>query len=397
MRLLYSNIKIGDSATVIHTITQNDIEKFVELTGDDNKLHIDQEFAQKTEFKKPVVHGMLGASFISTLIGTKLPGDGALWYSQTLEFLRPVRVGDTISVKAVVIQKNDKINSIELKTEILNQNKQVVTTGISKVKLVNVEEAISIEEIEHKELRKTVIVLGATGGIGHEIAKQLASNGYDLILHYNQNRSKIDSIIHELTKFKVKIFFFQSNLIDDESFKRFVNSALDLNINIYGIVNATTIPIPAISFNNLEWNHIQKQIDINIKSNFNIVQAFLPHFVNKNNGKFVFISTQYTDSPISEMNHYITAKSALNGFVKSLAFEYAGKGITFNMVSPSMIDTDLVADVPQKYKMLLQAKNPTKRLCTVSDVATAIIFLLSENTGFITGETIRINGGLIMI
>ena len=116
MRLLYKNINIGDSASVKHTISQNDIEKFVDLTGDDNKLHIDKEFAQKTEFKKPVVHGMLGASFISTLIGTKLPGDGALWYSQTLEFLRPVRVGDTITVNSVVIQKNDKLSSIELKT-----------------------------------------------------------------------------------------------------------------------------------------------------------------------------------------------------------------------------------------------------------------------------------------
>ncbi|HMG15966.1 MAG TPA: MaoC family dehydratase, partial [Saprospiraceae bacterium] len=83
----YSEINVGDKETLIHTITQNDIEKFVDLTGDDNKLHIDENYASKTQFKKPVVHGMLGASFISTIIGTKLPGDGALWFSQSLEFL----------------------------------------------------------------------------------------------------------------------------------------------------------------------------------------------------------------------------------------------------------------------------------------------------------------------
>ena len=78
----FADIKVGDMAELNHIITQNDIDKFVELTGDDNKLHIDKEYASKTIFKKPVAHGMLSASFISTIIGTKLPGDGALWFSQ---------------------------------------------------------------------------------------------------------------------------------------------------------------------------------------------------------------------------------------------------------------------------------------------------------------------------
>ena len=82
----FKAIQIGEKAELIHTITQRDIDKFVDLTGDNNKLHVDMEFAAKTSYKKPVAHGMLGASFVSTIIGTKLPGDGALWYSQNLEF-----------------------------------------------------------------------------------------------------------------------------------------------------------------------------------------------------------------------------------------------------------------------------------------------------------------------
>jgi len=77
----FETIKVGDKAELTHTITLSDIEKFVDLTGDDNKLHVDEDYARKTTFKKPVAHGMLGASFISTVIGTKLPGDGALWCS----------------------------------------------------------------------------------------------------------------------------------------------------------------------------------------------------------------------------------------------------------------------------------------------------------------------------
>src|SRR3972149_10588799 len=132
----FEDIKIGDRAELKHVITQNVIEKFVELTGDDNKLHIDKEYASKTIFKKPVAHGMLGASFISTVIGTKLPGDGAVWFAQNLEFLLPVRVGDTLVVKAEVMNKIERTETIELKTEIFNQNKQKVTTGMAKVKVV---------------------------------------------------------------------------------------------------------------------------------------------------------------------------------------------------------------------------------------------------------------------
>jgi 3-oxoacyl-[acyl-carrier protein] reductase len=80
----FDEIEVGQVAKITHTITLEDIEKFSELTGDDNRLHMDEAFASKTEFKKPIAHGMLGASFISTIIGTKLPGDGALWFSQSL-------------------------------------------------------------------------------------------------------------------------------------------------------------------------------------------------------------------------------------------------------------------------------------------------------------------------
>ena len=104
---------------ITHLITQEDVNKFADLTGDDNKLHLDEKYASKTSFKKPVVHGMLGASFISTIIGTEIPGDGALWFSQTLEFLLPVRVGDEITVMAEVTKKRDRDQAIELKVKIL--------------------------------------------------------------------------------------------------------------------------------------------------------------------------------------------------------------------------------------------------------------------------------------
>ena len=392
----YNEIKIGDKATVVHKITEADIDKFVSLTGDDNKLHVSKEFARRTEFKKPVVHGMLGASFISTLIGTKLPGDGALWFSQTLEFLRPVRIDDTITVIAEVIQKNDKSNSIELKTDILNQNKQIVTTGFSKVKVVEFKELVDVS-IEVEETQKSVLLIGASGGVGRATAMKLAQCGYNLILHYNSNFGVAEQLKAEIEKLGRKAICCKANLLDLTEIQNLVSFVKREHQILIGYVNCSTVKLPNIKFENLEWNNILDNIDINIKSNFLILKEILPLFENKKYGKIVFLTTQYIDYPANEMLHYITSKGALNAFAKALAFEYASKGIRVNMISPSMIDTDLVADVPQKIKMLTEARTPLKKMCTVEDVANAISYLISIDSDFMTGETLRLNGGQIMI
>ena len=123
----------------------------------------------------------------------------------------------------------------------------------------------------------------------------------------------------------------------------------------------------------------------------------LPLFEVEKYGKIVFLTTQAIEYPANEMLHYVTAKGALNGFSKALAVEYANRGVRVNMISPSMIDTDLVADVPQKIKMLTEARTPLKKMCSVDDVANAISYLISNESDFMTGETLRLNGGQIMI
>ena len=94
----FSEIQVGDSESISKTITESDVRRFVEMTGDDNPLHVDSAYAESTAFKDIVVHGMLGASYISTVIGTRLPGTGALWVSQNFDFLLPVRLGDELSI-----------------------------------------------------------------------------------------------------------------------------------------------------------------------------------------------------------------------------------------------------------------------------------------------------------
>lgn len=112
----FNSIRINQSAELTHVISKKDFNNFVQITGDINKIHTDKEFAKKTKFGKPIVHGMLTASFISTLIGTLLPGDGALWFEQHTKFLLPVFVGEKIRVcgKVKSLQKSLRIIIIDV-------------------------------------------------------------------------------------------------------------------------------------------------------------------------------------------------------------------------------------------------------------------------------------------
>jgi 3-hydroxybutyryl-CoA dehydratase len=93
---------IGQSATYERTVSDQDIVRFAEVSGDDNPVHLDEEFASKTLFKGRIAHGMLGAGFISTVVGTRLPGYGSIYVSQSLRFRAPVRIGDTVITTATV-------------------------------------------------------------------------------------------------------------------------------------------------------------------------------------------------------------------------------------------------------------------------------------------------------
>lgn len=392
----YDEILVGTKETLIHSVSQADIEKFVDLTGDDNKLHVDKEFASKTSFKKPVVHGMISASFISTIIGTKLPGDGALWFSQTLEFLLPVRIGDVITVTAEVIKKYDRDNIIELNIEIFNQNRQVVTRGISKVKVIE-QEISEINIVSSEQKTKTALVLGGTGGIGRATCLQLANDGFNLIIHYNSNKSKATAIQNDVIELGRKAVIFQSNISDEKKMNELVDFGVRKFENIDVFVNCAATAIPPIKVSDLLWSDFIYQLELNIKTNLLILNKLIPSMIQNKYGKIITIGTIYSDKPNVNLTHYTTAKSALVGFTKSLAVELAPKGINVNMVSPSVIITELTADIPEKVKLMTAAQTPLRRLATPEDVAGAISFLASEKSQYLTGENIRLNGGQIMI
>ena len=131
--LSYNEISIGQQESFIIKITESMVEKFSNLSGDLNPLHMDNEFAESSSFKKRIVHGMLLASFFSQLIGMKLPGKNALYFSQTLNFRSPCYIDDEIEVIGEVTEKSDSTQIITVSTTIFNKSKTCLIDGIAKI------------------------------------------------------------------------------------------------------------------------------------------------------------------------------------------------------------------------------------------------------------------------
>jgi 3-oxoacyl-[acyl-carrier protein] reductase len=392
----FDQIKVGQSTEITHTITKDDIRKFTELTGDDNRLHTDADFAAKTSFKKPLAHGMLGASFISTIIGSKLPGDGALWFSQSLEFLLPIRVGDTLRIYAEVIKKDDRSRVIELKTDITNQHRQKVTQGVAKVKVVELEPE-SIVATDKRPFTKTALVVGGSGGIGSAVCLALAAAGFKVVVCYHKNVEFATSLTEKIRKNGGQASNVSCDITDQLAVFDMVDSVVSHIGPITAIVNCATTKIAAINFFELVWNDFELHFKNQILGTFNLVRAVVPYMEKARYGKIVNMDTQYVDAPESNLIPYIAAKGALRGFSKTLARDLAPKGIRVNMVSPGMTDTEQIADVPERIKLVTAAKTPIGRLATPEDVAKVVVFLCTEQSDFICGGIIRVNGGQVMI
>ena len=131
--LTFDQISLGYTKNFSIKITEEILQKFAKISGDFNPLHMDEKYAKNTQFKKQVCHGMLLASFFSRLIGMYIPGKQALYFSQSLNFISPCFIGDTVKVTGTVTKKTSATKMLTIKTEIHNQNNDCIVNGVAKV------------------------------------------------------------------------------------------------------------------------------------------------------------------------------------------------------------------------------------------------------------------------
>ena len=137
LQYTFDSINIGVNHEFKIMITEKMVSDFSIISGDFNPLHMDENYAAKTKFKKRVCHGMLLSSFLSRLIGMYLPGKNALYFSQTVNFVSPAFINDSITVKGEIIDKSDATKIITVKTSIMNQKNELLLNGESKVMVMN--------------------------------------------------------------------------------------------------------------------------------------------------------------------------------------------------------------------------------------------------------------------
>lgn len=132
----FEELEVGMKGSFTKQITQKDVDDFIAICQDINPIHVDEEFASKTDLKGKIAHGILVSSLISTVVGTKMPGPGSVWLDQTLRFLLPVRVGDTITATGEILVKIQNRRQVIVRTTCINQNNEVVIEGVGLHKIL---------------------------------------------------------------------------------------------------------------------------------------------------------------------------------------------------------------------------------------------------------------------
>ena len=239
--------------------------------------------------------------------------------------------------------------------------------------------------------KKNIVVTGATGGIGNSIVQKLDSVGAN-ILASGTKQEKLDELKIKFSN--LKILKFDISKIDE--IEKFIEDAasllggqLDCIVNNAGITQDNL----AIRMSLDEW---RKVIDINLTSTFLLNKFAIKKMLKNKSGKIINITSVVGHTGNLGQANYTASKAGIVAMSKSLAMEYAKKNININCISPGFIKTAMTEKIDDKYKETIISKIPSAKLGEPEDVANAVIFLASNQSDYINGETIHVNGGMYM-
>ena len=238
---------------------------------------------------------------------------------------------------------------------------------------------------------KNIIVTGASGGIGNSIIKKLSEVGAN-ILASGTNIEKLDKLKKQFEKIKIlKFDISQTIKIEEfiENATQELGGSLDCIINNAGITQDNL----AIRMSLDEW---QKVIDINLTSTFLISKFAIKKMLKNKSGKIINITSVVGHTGNLGQANYTASKAGIIAMSKSLAIEYAKKNININCISPGFIKTAMTDKIDEKFKEIIISKIPSARLGEADDIANAVLFLSSNQSNYINGETLHVNGGMYM-
>ena len=240
---------------------------------------------------------------------------------------------------------------------------------------------------------KHILITGANGGIGFEVARLLAEQKAKLTLLYHENAQQLDNFITPGQSLEIK----KVNLANGKEIDETISSILeDHPIDIF--IHSPAYPIQHKDIMNTTWNDLQKQFDLQTKSFLQISKLIIPQMKSQKFGKIISILTSYVvGKPPNGITDYVVGKYSLLGLAKCMAGELGSFGIRVNSVSPSMVNTPLTDPLPSKLKEITKSQIPLEnRLAEPTEVADVVLFLCGNGANYITGENILVTGGHTM-
>ena len=238
---------------------------------------------------------------------------------------------------------------------------------------------------------KNILITGASGGIGSEIAKHMSSLGYRLILVYNKNKSEIEKLSNQLSTI-TDVAVYQCDLTKEAQVKVMVEDIIKRFKHIDCVVNCAGVSQIKQIQDVLE-SDFDYIFNNNVKSCVFVLKYVVPHMISEKAGKIVNISSMWGNVGASMESLYSASKGAINSLTLSLAKELGPSNITVNAVSPGLIDTKMNASFSKDELQAVVNDTPISRIGEPKDVANAVAFLLSEQASFITGQILTIDGG----
>ncbi len=244
-------------------------------------------------------------------------------------------------------------------------------------------------------MNKVAFITGATRGIGKQIAITLAENGYDIALNYRTENDTLKDTIKQIEEKNVKCLAVQGDVSSYEDCERLIGEIIDKYGKIDVLVNNAGITKDTLLIR-MKKEDFEDVINVNLVGTFNVTKNVISHMMKTRSGRIINISSVVGVSGNAGQTNYSASKAGIIGFTKSLAKEVASRGILVNAVAPGFIETQMTDVLKDEVKEEIAKTIPLKRMGTPQDVANVVKFLASEDSSYITGQVINIDGGMLM-
>lgn len=242
---------------------------------------------------------------------------------------------------------------------------------------------------------KIALITGASRGIGRAIALELAKAGATIAINYAGNMKAAEEVERMIVEQGGKAMIIQADISKTEAIDHMVDAVMDAYGRIDILVNNAGITRDNLLMRMKEndWDDV---LNTNLKSVYYCTKVVSKSMVKQRSGRIINMTSVVGLTGNAGQSNYAAAKAGVIGFSKSMAKELASRGITVNLVAPGFIDTDMTAGLPEKVKEELLKSIPLAKLGNPEDVAKAVLFLASDAASYITGQTLNVDGGMVM-